>query len=278
LNLTDFVREGILKSGGGKMPPGKQEGVRQGLPPLFEAQTVLLADRIAGALHDLDDALQAGAVELGQVERLRAVVQLRSKLKSSYRPRASRYMKVNVIHRGLIHMLVTAAVLASDRALQRWLERCDVQDAAKFRAQRDEQVKGDEIGLPAGGRRMLEEIERFLEARVRRTHAAARMDGRGRRVILGLLAAYHADPLLLPDHLLLRFKELARVPFLRDIPAAAVEQEIAARYREDKRFVRLLADHLAAMTDVYALAEHARLIEMGAVPIPSAEQLRREES
>jgi hypothetical protein len=31
------------------------------------------------------------------------------------------------------------------------------------------------------------------------------------------------------------------------------------------------------MTDAYALAEHARLLEMGAVPIPSLEQLRREE-
>jgi hypothetical protein len=31
------------------------------------------------------------------------------------------------------------------------------------------------------------------------------------------------------------------------------------------------------MTDAYALEEHARLMEMGAVPIPSVEQLRREE-
>jgi len=266
LNLTDAVREGILKSGDGKMPREGLEGVRQGLPPLLEAQTVLLADRIAGALHDLDDALQAGAVDLGQVEKLQAVHQLKKKLGSGYRPRASRYMRINVIHRGLIHMMVTGAVLASGRALQRWLKRSD------------DEIKGDEIGLPPGGRRMLEGIERFLEARVRHTHAAALMDGRGRRVILGLFASYHADPLLLPDHLLLRFKELARVPFLRDIPVVAVEKEIASRYRGERRFVRLLADHLAAMTDAYALAEHARLIEMGAVPIPSAEQLRREES
>jgi hypothetical protein len=30
------------------------------------------------------------------------------------------------------------------------------------------------------------------------------------------------------------------------------------------------------MTDVFALAEHARLLASGAVPIPSVEQLRRE--
>jgi hypothetical protein len=32
------------------------------------------------------------------------------------------------------------------------------------------------------------------------------------------------------------------------------------------------------MTDAYALAEHARLLAMGAVPIPSLEQLRREDA
>jgi hypothetical protein len=41
--------------------------------------------------------------------------------------------------------------------------------------------------------------------------------------------------------------------------------------------VRLLCDYVAGMTDSFALAEHAKLLEMGAVPIPSAEQLRREE-
>jgi dGTPase len=277
LNLTNFVREGILKSGAGRVPAEAPAGVRPGLPPLFEAQTVLLADRIAGALHDLDDALQAAAVELVQVERLQAVQQLKRKLGKSYRSRASRFMKINVIHRGMVHMLVTSAVMASGRRLRNWLERCNVRDADGFRALRDREVEGTEIGLPSSGQRILEEIEGFLEARVRRTEAAARTDGRGRRVILGLFAAYHADPMLLPDHLLLRFKQLAGAPFLRDLPAVRAEREVATRYRGDRRFVRLVADHLAAMTDAYALVEHARLLEMGAVPIPSVEQLRREE-
>ena len=35
-------------------------------------------------------------------------------------------------------------------------------------------------------------------------------------MLLGLFMAYHADPVLLPDHALLRFKELAGVRFLRN--------------------------------------------------------------
>jgi dGTPase len=278
LNLTDAVREGIFKSGSGDAPPQELAGVRPGLAPPFETQAVVLSDRIAGALHDLDDALQAGVVDLGQVERLAAVARLKEKLGAKYRPRASRFMRANVIHRGLIHLLVTGAVLASGRTLTRWCSRHEVDDAERFSAVRDELVAGDEIGLATPGRRMLEEIEEFIEARVRRSGAASRMDGRGRRILLGLYAAYHADPTLLPDHVLLRFKEIARVSFLRDLPERAVEEEVATRYRKDARFMRLLADHLAAMTDTYAVAEHAELLDMGAIPIPGAEQLKREES
>ena len=95
-------------------------------------------------------------------------------------------------------------------------------------------------------------------------------------MVLGLFAAYFADPGLLDDHVLFRVKDLTGVRYLRDLPREARERE-AKSYREDPRITRLLADHLAAMTDAYALAEHARLLEMGAVPIPSLEQLRRED-
>ncbi len=78
LNLSDSVREGILKCDRkGRLPPEKLQGVRSGLPPLFETQIVMLADRIGSALHDLDDALQSGAVPVEVIERLKAVRELR---------------------------------------------------------------------------------------------------------------------------------------------------------------------------------------------------------
>ncbi|HKQ62389.1 MAG TPA: hypothetical protein VJS92_13940, partial [Candidatus Polarisedimenticolaceae bacterium] len=122
----------------------------------------------------------------------------------------------------------------------------------------------------------LEEIEALLDAQVRRGREADRRAGQGRRVLLGLFTAYHADPTLLEDHVLLRFKELSGRRFLRDLVPRAREHELAAHYRGDPRFVRLVADHLATLTDAYALGEHGRLLAIGAVPIPSAEQLRRE--
>jgi dGTPase len=279
INLTDPVREGVLKAGFDR-PEALEgvQGVRPGLPPAFEVQVVRLADRIASALHDLDDALHAGSLDLAAVERLRIVAELRRKLGVRYPQKSGRFMKANAIHRGLIHLLATGAILSGQTALARWAARHAVKDAERFREVRDGAVNGREISLGGALSGLLEDLEGFLVAKVHRGFEADRVEGRGRRIVTGLFAAYQADPTLLDDHTLLRYKEVAAVRYLRDVPRTAVGEETARRYRRDPRFARVLADHLAAMTDAYAVAEHAKLLETGAVPIPSAEQLRREET
>jgi len=67
------------------------------------------------------------------------------------------------------------------------------------------------------------------------------------------------------------------VRYLRDLPRGKTEEEVRKRYRSSPVFARLLGDYLAGMTDAFALQRHGDLLKMGAVPIPSAEQLRREE-
>jgi dGTPase len=277
LNLSDPVREGILKSDRATREPSEKLAcVRAGLPPLFEVQVVALADRIAGVLHDLDDALQSNAVSVDEAEKLGIVRELRRKLGHRYPSGAGKFMKANAIHRGLAHLLVTGVIFASLRTLESWAETHGVTDPDSFDAVRDQAIAGEEIGLAPGTLRLFEELEKFVEQRVLRGYEADRVDSRGRHVLLGVFAAYHADPSLLEPHVLLRFKEVARVRYLRDLPPESVEQEVRERYRSDPRFVRVLVDYLAGMTDAYAIAEHARLLEMGAIPIPSVEQLRRE--
>lgn len=278
LNLTDATREGIVKAGRpGRAPREVPEGLRLDRAASFEAQVVAAAARLATALHDLDDALQSGAVELAEVERLRAVKELKKKLGARYPQRAGRFMKANAIHRGLTHLLVTGAILGTQRTLAKWLAKHEIESRARFLELRDEAVSGSEITWTRPGCELVSDLERFLEECIQHGREAEQIEARGRRALLGLFAAYFADPSLLDDHVLFRIKDLTGVRYLRDLPRASREREARA-YRSDPRFTRLLADHLAAMTDAYALVEHARLLEMGAVPIPSLEQLRREEA
>jgi len=276
LNLTDAVREGIFKTTPSAEPAEPIEGFEAASPPAFEVQAVALADRIATAIHDLDDALQAGAVPVADAERLQAVRELRKKLGARYRSRASRFMKINTIHRGLTHLLITGATLASGSSLARWAETHGVKNPKSFRRVAGRAVQGGEVRLPGASLRLLEDLEGFLEGRVRRGFEVDRVAARGRRVVLGLFAAYLGDPTLLDDHVLLRFKQASALRYLRDVPRDAVETEVGRRYRSSPRFARVVADHVAAMTDAYAIVEHGRLMEIGAVPIPSVEQLRRE--
>jgi dGTPase len=262
LNLCDATREGIAKLASAKS---------------LEAQVVAAAVRLASALHDLDDALQARVVDPAEVERLAAVRKLRGKLGAGYPQRGGRFVKANAIHRGLTHLLVTGAILGSRESLARWAGRHGIDSPARFGQVRDEALTGTQIGWARGGEEIVSDLEAFLDARVLLGAEADRVEAVGRRAVHGLFAAYFADPSLLDDHVLLRAKEQLGVRYWRDLPRGEREQE-ARRYRLDPRMTRLLADHLSSMTDAYALAEHARLLAIGAVPMPSAEQLRREET
>jgi len=276
LNLTDPVREGILKAGALDTTAAEGDGLRPGAAASLEAQVVGLADRIGGVLHDLDDALQAGAVDLPAVERLRIVSELRKKLGARYPAKGSRFMRANAIHRGLTHLLVTGAILASDAELRRFAARHKLKDERSFRAVRGA-IAGGEVAFPRRLAELLSDLAGFLEGRVHKSRAADQVEARGRRIVLGLFAAYLADPLLLDDPALLRYKESAQVPYLRDLARGEAVRSASSDYRRDPRFLVVLADHVAGMTDGYAVEEHGRLHTMGAIPIPSVEQLRREE-
>ena len=59
---------------------------------------------------------------------------------------------------------------------------------------------------------------------------------------------------LLPDYVLLRYRDLTGVRYLRDIPLKRIEVEIASHYHRDPQFARAIADHLAGMTDSSAVS------------------------
>ncbi len=286
LNLSHDVREGIFKQQEeGVLRPSPPEGDRKtdgaarrppapgsilagidtdplepGRAPSLEAQSVAAASRIASTLGDLDDALRSGELDPGDVEKIPLVRALLRRLGTRYpaRSRGKLFMKANLLHRGLTHLLVTATIQRSRRAIRTWSRSAGVTDHEIFLQARSA-LPADAVGIAAGTQRLFEGLRGALAARLRSSAAAAADAARARSILGSLFEAYRRDPLLLDDYVLLRFKEAAGGRFLRDLPAGAMETEISRRYHDSGLFLRLVADHLAGMTDPYAASECARL-------------------
>jgi dGTPase len=265
LNLTHEVREGILKHM--PLPPEADPDLettelKPEMPAHLEGQAVSLADRLVTPVHDVDDALEAGDLPLDAVERSgvgRVVVR---RLGPRYEGARGTFGRRNLLHRSILHLLVTDAIVTSGGALERWAETEGVSESADFLAARD-RLRPDTVDLSGRGASFRDELRQMVRARVVGSRRVTRSDERARKTIRALLDTFHDNPRLLPDHVLLRYKSVARVRFLRDLPPAEATPEVRARYRGRPRFLRVLADHIAGMTDGHALAEAARLTGPG---------------
>ena len=259
VNLTDASREGILKHAGweGADAGGMRgDGLHLEWAPFFEAQVVAIVDEVASVVQDLDDGLRAGDLDLDEVESLPIVRELKRRIRMKA---GGAFMRANAINRGLTHMLVTAIIHHSRRALKAWAKACEVVTHDAFLACRAA-VKQGTIGLTPAVRRLYDGLKAFV---ARQLHQGAWLSGvaaRARSLIGGLFRVMKDDPRLADDYLLLRFKQEQGGRYLRDVPAGEIESEIARRYRGNARYVRLVADHIAGMTDMFAVAEYERLL------------------
>ncbi len=244
LNLTDPVRAGIWKRGG--IAPGISypdwvaEGLDADAPASMEGQVVTLADRLARLTHDLEDGIRAGQVSLRASERLEIGAAVLHKLGTGYETRRGRFGRQNALIRGMIHLLVSDAVVHTGEALA-------------------EQPEGAAVELSPQVGAMADELEAFVEAQVYRSFAVNRLDARARTFLRGLFAAYYKDPLQLDNYVLLRFRGTTGGTYLRDLPGDLVAGEVGSRYHGNPAFVRLIADHIAGMSDSFALKEYERL-------------------
>ncbi len=262
INLTNDTREGILKH----IPferrisyPGfTKEGLHTELAPPFEAQVVALADELAQQTHDLEDGMRAREVALEKVEELAIARRVIKRIAQPYSSTTNRYLKQNMLIRGIIHLCVTDVIRQSARSLSSWTERHKINSTENFYAKR-ELIKSHTIGFSPQGKRLFQELKYFVHKFIINSFAINRADGRARHFLSGLFRAYYQNPRQLDSYQLLRFKELEGVRYLRDVPSEELDKEIKNRYQRNLRFIRLICDHIAGMSDWYALREYERL-------------------
>jgi dGTPase len=257
LNLTDDVREGILKhtswSVAFPFPLDFRDGLLLESGGSLEAQLVNWSDEIAQQTHDLEDGLPL--TEEDAIEALEIARFVRAS-RPSGRDRASR--RASLI-RGMIAALTTDLIEASRARIDGWVGASGLRHADDFYARRAG-LPGDLVGFSERGRRWYRELKDFVYRHIIHSFPVSRHDGHARRVIAALFGAYRDNPRLLPDDVLAGLSATLGVRFLREVALKDLDQEIAARYRTQPEFYRAIADHIAGMTDSYCNAEYRELV------------------
>ena len=257
LNLTHDVREGVLKHTAWPrdfpFPLDFPEGLRFESGGSLEAQVVNWSDEIAQQTHDLEDGLplteEAAIEELAIARQVRAARGFGSDAASR---RAS-------LIRGMIATLSADLVEGSRSRIDRWLDTTRVTTAEEFYARRD-RLPGDLVGFTEAGRRLYTELREFVYRHIIHSFPVSRHDGHARRVLAAMFSAYRENPRLLPDDVLRGMERDLSVRFLRELPLAGVDREVAQNYHSRPGFYRAIADHIAGMTDSYCNTEYRELV------------------
>jgi dGTPase len=269
LNLSDQVREGILKHTSWKkdyrFPIPDREGLFLDQPCHLEGQAVAVADEIAQQTHDLEDGLRAGSVRLEMVEGLAVAERVIEEVGSERYYSENPWIRQNTLVRGLIRLFVADVTSTSAARIQRFLERHDITDHRGF-VSLSRSLSQTTVWLSPEVGELFDELKSFIYARIINQGPVSRQDWRARKVLTALFGTYWAAPATLPDYLLRRAAEELGLPYLRDLPLKKIAGTVAERYYSTPGFARLIVDHLAGMSDRFALEEYRKL------QLPSPEQ------
>ncbi len=262
LNLTDQVREGILKHTGWKknfpFPLPSKEGLHLAEPCHLEGQVVAVADEIAQQTHDLEDGLRAGSVDLDRVESLAISRHIAERLGGDWDGEHSRWRRQNLLVRGMIHLLVTDVITAGASRLERFLSRKGI-DSHETWVEHGREISQTMLWFSGTVAPLFAELKEFIYRTIINHPQVNRQDWRARRVVTSLFRAFWTNPLNLPTYVLLRAREELDLDYLRDLPIASVAGVVATSYHASPGFARLVADHIAGMSDRFALEEYRSL-------------------
>ncbi len=221
LNLSYETREGILKHGANWPHPVPVPAL--GAQPGLEAQVADHSDEIAYTVHDLDDGLRSGLLNLADLKGVRLWNETHERVIDRLGAVSARVIRAQTI-RALVDRLVTELIEHSAASI----EASGVRTIEEVR-QTPERIIGCSPELDE--RRL--ELKRFLYANLYEHPRVAEASHRAAEAIRELFGSYRADPGLLPEH-------------------------VRARIALDGE-ARAVADYVAGMTDRFALGERERL-------------------
>jgi dGTPase len=262
LNLSDQVREAILKHTTWKVdfpfPVPDRDGLFLDQSCHLEGQAVAVADEIAQQTHDLEDGLRAHSVRLEVAEELAVAQKVISEIGKDQYFKNRPWIRQNTLVRGLIRFFVSDVVASSAERIGRFLERNQITDHHLY-LDHSREVSQTTVWMSNEGEKLFEELKAFIYAKIINQGPVSRQDWRARKVVAALFGAYWSEPTVLPDYILIRAAEELELPYLRDLPLQRIAGTVSERYHASPGFARLIVDHLAGMSDRFALEEYRTL-------------------
>jgi dGTPase len=223
LNLTWEMREGIVKHES-EYDVSDASDYNPDLRGHLEAQIANAADELAYTAHDLDDGLRSGMVTPNLLEGISLWEILASQV--SWRgPELSDLTRYSII-RELIGLEVTDLVRTTDMTIR----QSGVRSVQELQS-----LPYNVIGFSEEMHHRNRQLKDFLYAKLYRHYRVMRMAVKAERIISDLFQAYLTEPAILPPH---------------------VQGLIEERGRE-----RTVCDHIAGMTDRYAIEEYQKLFD-----------------
>jgi dGTPase len=204
-------------------------------------------------------------VAFEKVEELEVCQRIIAGLGDGYRNESRRWLRQNTLIRELIGFFVSDVIAASADRIRHFLDRHGIEDHPAFSG-RAREVSQTTIWFSSQTKALFDELKAFIYQFIINHIDVNRQDWRARKVITALFRAYWSNPLTLPTYLLLRAHTELDFPFLRDVPLASVAEEVTGRYHASAGFARLITDHIAGMSDRFALEEY------GSLEVPSPGQ------
>lgn len=271
LNLTVQVREGVLKHTDIEKDSDKYSFYRERLnceglrlncpfPTTLEGQVVRIADEIAQRTHDFEDGLRAGVIDLHEIKRRIEKGELRlvkdvlesegvniSELELSLEQGSGDACRC--ITRGLIGRYIDKVCQNSIKnILNHWEDFKDKKYVSELLIDLDDEMNP-----------LDQELKSFISNEILNSYIVNRMDGKARYIVRQIFKAYYENPRQLPDSTLKSYDEISGKGYVRRISSKSQTEQVLREMKKDPAFVRLICNHIAGMTDKYALEEFERL-------------------
>jgi len=247
LNLTSYVREGIVKHT--RLLRRKYsypEFIYEGLffekdqATTLEGQVVAVCDEIAQRTHDLEDGIRASMVEIEQVRKLKIANIIEQKLAIKGLIKKDRYYYRNRLIHGIINLLVDDVIKVSLKNIKR------------FYLQKNRQTFFDEeiVRFSDALHPLQSELNKFIYEEIIYNSAGNDYKNANKNMLRNIFKRYLKKPSRLPDYILKRIKNTS---------GKKLKQSENQRVPEQANFVRIIADHIAGMTDSFAKKEYEEL-------------------